>query len=263
MTELPLTGKRIVVTRPPHAAEAFADRLRALGAEPVLLPTIRIRPPQDPGPLDRALTHLAQYDWAIFTSANAVEHVWNRLDAIDAGSRGVSWPPSAAIGPATARALRERGLHAALVPEQHIAEALFAALAQRAHLAESRIFLPQGNLARPVLADLLREAGAVVDAPIAYETVAADTDPTLLAPPIDAIAFTSPSTVQSFAAQFDDPLALLGSARIACIGPITADAARACGLPVHIMADPHTTEGLIAALRAALARHPIERTSTE
>ena len=263
MTARPLAGKRIVITRPPHAAEAFAERLRALGAEPVLLPTVRLRPPQDCGPLDRALARLEQYDWVVFTSANAVEHVWERLSATGPDPERAAWPPIAAIGPATAAALSARGLSAALVPEQHIAEALFEALARRARLAGARILLPQGNLARPILADLLREAGATVDAPIAYENVAAEMDPATLAGPLDAITFTSASTVQNFAAQFDDPLAVVGGALIACIGPITADAARACGLPVHVVAEPHTVDGLITALSAAFAEHPAERTSPE
>lgn len=263
MTLQSLAGKRVVITRPPHVAGEFADRLRALGAEPVLLPTVYIRPPQDSGPLDHALDHLERYDLIIFTSANAVEQVWERAQAVGRTPDHIAWPQIAAIGPATAAALDRRGLHAALVPEQHVAEALFDALAQAVRLAGLRVLLPQSNLARPILADRLRAAGASVDAPIAYETITTDADPAVLASPPDAITFTSASAVQSFAAQFDSGAALSPGTLIACIGPITADAARACGLPVHVVAEPHTIDGLIAALGAAFARPSTERMSAE
>jgi uroporphyrinogen III methyltransferase/synthase len=259
MTPRPLEGKRVVVTRPPDAAAPFAARLRELGAEPVLLPTISIRPPQDSGPLDRALARLDQYDWLIFTSANAVEQVWKRLEALGLHQKAAGWPPIAAIGPATAGALAEHALAPALLPERHVAEALADSLAAAGDWRGKRVLLPQGNLARPLLADSLRAAGAEVDAPTAYENVRADVDRALLAQPIDAITFTSPSTAQNFAAQFDDPAGVAGHALVVCIGPITADAVRACGLPVHIVAEPHTAEGLIAALCAAFARPATER----
>ncbi len=263
MTPQSLAGKRVVITRPPHAAGEFASRLRALGAEPVLLPTVSIRPPQDCGPLDHALEYLERYDWVIFTSANAVEHVWERARALGRTPDHTAWPQIAAIGPATAAALSRCGLQAALVSEQHVAEALFDALARATRLAGLRVLLPQSNLARPILADRLRAAGASVDAPVAYETIITDADPSVLAPPPDAITFTSASAVQSFAAQFDSIATLSPGTLIACIGPVTADAARACGLPVHVVADPHTIEGLIAALDTAFAHPPSERISAE
>lgn len=261
MTLRSLEGKRIVVTRPPDAAAPFADRLRELGAEPVLLPTITIRPPQDTRPLDRALACLDQYDWVVFTSANAVEHVWKRLETLELHLEAGGWPPIAAIGPATAGALAERELAPTLVPDRHVAEALAEALMATGDLRGRRVLLPQGNLARPALADSLRAVGAAVDAPIAYENVRADVDRALLVQPIDAITFTSPSTAQNFATQFDDPVGVAGNALVTCIGLITADAVRACGLPVHIVADPHTAEGLIAALCTAFARQAPERNS--
>lgn len=254
MSTSALAGKRIVITRPRHKADSFADKLREHGAIPVLMPTIAIQPPGDPVPLDAALRDLARYDWAIFTSANTVTHIWARFDALDAHPAPDAWPRVAAIGPATAKALRKRGIEPALVPAEHVAEALFAALADRAPLRGARVLLPQGDLARPVLADLLRGAGADVTAVIAYENVPPEIDPDALAVPLDAITFTSPSTAQNFAAQFDDPFTVIGDARIACIGPVTADAVRALGFPVHIVAEPHTVNGLVSALIAAFER---------
>ncbi len=254
MTPGPLAGKRIAITRPKHKAAAFAGMLRAQGAEPVLIPTIAIEPPRDPAPLDAALRELARFDWVIITSANTVTHTWQRIDAMRLHIPPEAWPPVAAIGPATAKALRRRGIEPALVPAQHIAEALFAALDRQADLRGTRVLLPQGNLARPVLADLLRGTGADVTAVTAYENVQPDIDPGVLAVPLDAITFTSSSTVQNFAAQFEDPHAAIGDALVACIGPVTADTVRELGLPVHIVADPHTVEGLVAALQTAFER---------
>ena len=89
---------------------------------------------------------------------------------------------------------------------------------------------------------------------VAYENVRPDIAPADLDTPFDAITFTSPSTAQNFVAMFDDPLAVIGAALVACIGPVTADAVQALGLPVHLVADPHTVDGLIAALIAAFER---------
>jgi uroporphyrinogen-III synthase len=239
MTARPLAGKRIVITRPPHKAHAFADRLRDLGAEPVLLPTITIQPPSDPASLDDALQHLNRYDWLILTSANTVTTIEQRLAALKLDP---VWPPIAVIGPATGKALQETyHITPAVMPEKHVAEALFAALHAHADLSGARVLLPQGDLARPVLTDRLRGAGAVVDSVIAYENVRPEIDPALLANPVDAVTF-------------GDPLSAISMARIACIGPVTADTARELGLPVHIVAEPHTLDGLIDALIQAFER---------
>lgn len=242
----PITGKRIVITRPPHKAAGFAAQLRALGAEPLVLPTITIRAPGDTSRLDAALSALNRYDWVVVTSANGVAHVWQRLEALNL--TGHDWPPVAVIGPATGRALEAHGIMPRLMPENHVAEALFDAMQQRVDLRGKRILLPQGNLARSVLADLLHSAGAIVDPVIAYETVPADSSAMPTLPAFDAITFTSSSTVESFCEMVDDPIAAIGSAAVACIGPITAQTAQDQGLPVHAVAEPHTIDGLIAAL---------------
>ncbi len=94
MTTHPLAGKRIVITRPPHQADVLANRLRELGAEPVLLPTITIQPPRDLAPLDDALRHVDHYDWLILTSANAVTTIVQRLTALNLDP---VWPAVAVI----------------------------------------------------------------------------------------------------------------------------------------------------------------------
>jgi uroporphyrinogen-III synthase len=254
MTPGSLAGKRIVITRPPHKAGSFAERLRELGAEPVLVPTIAIQPAADPFPLDRALQTLDRYDWIVFTSANAVSHLWQRLEMLALDPTHLRWPAVAVIGPATGQALQEHGIPPAVMPGKHVAEALFDALQQTTDLSGTRILLPQGNLARPVLAGLLREAGAEVETVVVYETIRPEMGPALLSEPFDAVTFTSSSTVQNFVEMFDDPLRVVGSALVACIGPVTADTVSEFGLPVHVIAEPHTVDGLIDVLVAAFER---------
>ncbi|MBN1562280.1 MAG: uroporphyrinogen-III synthase [Anaerolineae bacterium] len=251
----PLNGKQIVITRPPHKAEAFAAQLRELGAVPVLMPLIEIRPPREPILLDAVLQGLAAFDWMIITSANAVTHIWRRFEVLQINPAQIIWPKIAAIGPATANMLHQHGVEFALMPDEHVAEALFAALDAQIKLKGTRILLPQGNLARSFLADSLAAAGADVLPVIAYETVRSTINSALLKQPFDAITFTSSSTVENFVDQFDDPRAIIGEALVACIGPVTADTARDLGLPVHVIADPYTVDGLIAALGAAFERN--------
>lgn len=239
-----MRGRRIVITRPPHKAATLADSLRALGAEPIILPTIAIEPVEDASELDRALQQA--YDWAIFTSPNAVAHVWRRFAALEIAPR---LPPRlAAVGTATAQSLREQGYEPDLIPPCQTAEGLYAALIAHYDLRGRRVFLPQGDLARPYLANHLRAAGAQVTSVVAYRNVRPIIDEALLALPFDAITFTSASTVQNFVDLFDNPLEVIGSAQVVCIGPVTAQAAQDKGLPVHCIAEPHSIEGLMTAL---------------
>jgi uroporphyrinogen III methyltransferase/synthase len=239
-----LRGKRILVTRPRAQADSLCDRLRALGAQPIVFPTIAIAPPEDYGPLDEALAALREYDWAILTSVNGVAAFWGRLQEIAA-----SVPPGlrfAAIGPATARALEEQGVRAEFVPDEYVAESLAAGLGE---VRGQRVLLARADIARRALADDLRAQGAVVTEVAAYRTVPAEPDPAGLEEMrrgVDAIIFTSSSTVRNFVKMVGD-LHLEGAA-IACIGPITAASARKAGLTVDVMAQEYTTEGVVAAL---------------
>jgi uroporphyrinogen-III synthase len=250
-----LHNKRIAITRPEHKAADFADQLRARGAVPVLLPTIAIRPVEDPSRLDAALQRLSEYDWTLFTSANAVTQIFARLEAL-----GVSpaFRQVAVVGPVTARALEKRGISVDLIPVEHTATGLFVALDDMVDLRSKRIFLPQANLAQPTLDQLLTHAGALVDAIAAYETVQPDITWQGGADerPLDAITFTSSSTVENFLAALAHPLTKLAGVRVVCIGPITAQTARDNGLTVHAIAEPHTVDGIIAALESLFERTP-------
>lgn len=239
----PLAGQRIVVTRPLAQAGALADKLAALGAEPIMLPMIEIAPLDDLSELDAALQRLIAYDWVIFTSVNAVAIFWDRLAGpLPATVR------RAAVGPATACALETRGAPAAFIPAEFVAEALAAGIGD---MAGQRCLLPQAELAREALADDLRRRGAVVDEVAIYRTLPAALDPRGLAAwrrGVDAVTFTSASAVRNFARLLGGPPAAARWPAIACIGPVTAAAARVAGLPVAVVASEYTLDGLVAAL---------------
>jgi uroporphyrinogen III methyltransferase / synthase len=234
-----LAGRRIVITRPEPDADRLAERLRALGATPVVVPAIRIEF-TDPPELDDALARIAGYDWVIFTSRNGVEAVFRR-------TRSIAGPRVAAIGPATAQALREHGVESDLMPDEYVAEAVLDALGD---VAGCRCLLPRADIAREALATGLAARGAVVHEIAAYRTRPI-TEPRADLGPVDAVTFTSSSTVRGFLAGGPVP----GGARIVCIGPITARTARECGLAVSTVAEAYTEDGLIAALQAAFT-HP-------
>ena len=235
---LPLFGQRIAVTRAKEQAADFAGRLRLLGAEPILAPTIRIDPPQDWGPLDRAITELDQYDWLIFTSQNGVGKFIDRLDASEQDLRAVRGQIGA-IGPATAEALNKLHLKVDVIPESFVAEGLLKAL-EPFDFAGKRVLIPRATIAREVLPDTLRSRGANVDVVPAYRTVRPGVEPV----EADWYVFTSSSTASNLLEGIDS----LPNAQIASIGPVTSDTIRSCGFKVDAEADPHTTDGLIDAL---------------
>ena len=250
----PLFGLRVLVTRPRRKAGETAARLRELGAEPILFPTIAIQPPENWQPLDAAVADLARrdYDWVIFTSTNGVRFFWERLEEAGLDARAFGGVRLAAIGPVTAEALREHGLQPDLVPGQYVAEAI---LDEIGRLSGKRVLLPRANIARPALAKGLLELGAEeVDEVSAYQTVPAGREDAervremLAGGEIDVLTFTSSSTVRNFAAAMEPLPDLPEGTTVACIGPITAQTARAWGLPVHVSAEEHTIPGLVGAL---------------
>ncbi len=249
-----LAGKRILITRPRLQAAELGERLAALGAIPIYLPTIEIAPLLDYAKLDEALKNLARYQWIIFTSVNGVAAVWERMSGLRAGTSPAPTTKVAAIGPATAKALADQGVEAAFVPEEYIAEAILDGLGE---VRGQRILLPRADRAREVLAVELRRQGAVVDEIAAYRTVPAVPDPEGLAElqhGVDAITFTSASTVRSFVEQLGRPP---DEALVACIGPITAQAAEAVGLKVAIVAQEYTMAGLVTALENYFTRESV------
>lgn len=253
----PLHGKRIVVTRTPEQSTTLTDQLRALGATPISMPTIRIEPLADLTALDAALQALTRYDWLIVTSANAVAIVGERLRA--AGLTPEDWGHLhiAAVGPATTEALNGYGLTPTFVPERFEGEEIARGL--QAHVGDLRglrILLPQAAIARLQLADALTRQGAVVDVIPIYQTLPATLEAaalTQLQQGVDVITFTSGSTVRNFMQEITTsnmPSAIVQRAAIACIGPQTAAAAQDLGLHVDLVAAESTVDGLVDALIA-------------
>ena len=252
----PLENKRILVTRPRAQAAELCDKLVAQGALPIVFPTIEIAPLDDYTALDRAIRHLAQYQWIIFTSVNGVKAFWDRLDVIGGGITPTM--RVAAIGPATASALQAHDVTVTLIPDEYVAEAIIESIGA---VQGQRILLPRADIARETLAVELQQRGALVDEIAAYRTLPAQPDPNGLIElrrGVDVITFTSASTVRNF-------VALVGRASIppqafiACIGPITANTAREFDLRVDIQATDYTTDGLVAALVKHFAETAVEK----
>jgi uroporphyrinogen III methyltransferase/synthase len=256
----PLFGRRIVVTRARAQAGDLSRELETLGAEVVEFPTIEIQPPGDFEPLDKAIRELGGYDWLVFTSVNGVQAFVTRLGEHGLDLRSVPRDAKiAAIGPATAESLRLAGLNVDAIPGEYRAEALLEELGGDS-LEDKKVLIPRAKVAREVLPERLREAGAEVDVPPAYESVPSNEGAESLASrletgEVDCITFTASSTVENFVLAFGEERAreLAAGASVACIGPITADTARGYGLKVAVEAGEYTIPGLIEAVRELLS----------
>ncbi|HKA13624.1 MAG TPA: uroporphyrinogen-III C-methyltransferase, partial [Myxococcota bacterium] len=255
----PLFGCRVLVTRAPEQSGDLVAALAHAGAEAVLCPLIRLAEPDDPAALDAALARLAEYHAIVFTSANAV-----RFTAQRAQRRGVALATGSArvvcVGPATAQAALDAGLpvHRA-PPARHDAEAVLAQLIAEGDVRGQRFLVPRSDLARDVLPDGLRAAGAQVDAVVAYRNAPADVDRDwlrgeLVAGRLDVLTFASPSAARRFCALLD-PAARAAAARctVAAIGPVTARALASEGLPAQVVAQSATAAGLVEELALAIA----------
>jgi uroporphyrinogen III methyltransferase / synthase len=254
----PLHGRTVLVPRTRQQASALSERLRALGAEPVEAPTIVLAPAPEPEALQKLVAGLGEgaFDWVAFTSANGVEAVWNHVRALGRDSRLLAPVRVAAVGPGTAAALAGHGLHADLVARPATTQALADALVSTG--AGQRVLLPRADLATPVLAETLVEAGWTVTEADAYHLRRAEALPSGVADglrdgSIDAVALASSSTARNL-------VELLGGlphpdVRVASIGPVTTEACRDLGMRVDAEADPHDLDGLVA----AVARGPAGR----
>jgi uroporphyrinogen III methyltransferase/synthase len=245
---LPLFGKRIVVTRATEQAGSLAARLSELGAGVIELPTIEIRPPADPAPLDRAIAELETYDWVIFTSANGVRFFVEALDRSTRDLRALK-ARVCAIGPATRDALAALHVKVDLIGKDYVAEGLLEAFEEHA-LAGARVLLPRAAVARDLVPVELAARGARVNVVEAYRTIApeglADRIRELFARRPDCITFTSSSTVRNFvdAAGAD----VLHGVTAASIGPITSATARELGVDIAVEANPYTVDALVRAI---------------
>ena len=254
----PLFGKRVLVTRSREQAGELIDLLEDLGAEAIEAPSIRIVPPTDLAAVDEACAAAASCDWIVFTSANGVEHFMRRLLAGPLDVRALRGPRLCAIGPATAERLARYGIKVDLMPIEFRAEAVVEALKATGDLRGRRILLPRADIARELLADELRKAGAEVTEVAAYRTLKAslvessgrDIYKMLLDGEIHVVMFTSASTVRNFAQAMGQEQAadLLRTTVVACIGPVTAEAAERLDIKTTVMPAEYTIPALVEAI---------------
>ncbi|HEY1728648.1 MAG TPA: uroporphyrinogen-III C-methyltransferase [Candidatus Baltobacteraceae bacterium] len=249
--QLPLFGKRVLVTRMASGSLEFAARLWEAGGEPILAPLIRIVPPEDTREIIRAVESATSYKWIVFSSRNGVDAFWGELQARGRDARAFATTKVAAIGPKTAETLSEHGIMADFIPSRYVGESVGEGLLARTE-PNDRILLFRAQEARDALPDMLRDAGRNVEIVAAYRAVRNDVaDLAERVAKSDVLTFTSAGIVRSFVAQLPDPIQAARGKIVACIGPITADAAKAAGLDVSVVAEEFTTEGLARALIAA------------
>ncbi|UCH50498.1 MAG: uroporphyrinogen-III C-methyltransferase [Chloroflexota bacterium] len=249
---LPLFGKRILVTRAEHQAKELSQLLLSRGASPVGMPVIEISPPRSWRELDRAVRNLKSYRWVVFTSVNAVDIFWKRLYALQLDSRWLADTKIGTIGPATAAALEERGVHPDYVPKIYTSQGFLAGL-KRNDIAGCKVLLPRADIADNEISDGLARFGAEINQVTAYRTITAaksnsQAKQMLLRGEIDVITFTSASTVSSLLAILGQKWEIIRKARLACIGPKTAAVLTQKGIKADIVAQEHDIPGLVAAL---------------
>lgn len=255
MTDRPLQGLKVANTRASHQAASLTKLLEAQGAEVLPYPAIAVEPVRDTTMLDEALRAAVDgaFDWLVVTSSNTVLALSARLAELGFKPQALTELKIAAIGPSTADTLQgELGLEANVIPDDYVAESLADALSIS---AGERIFLPQSALARDVLAERLQAAGAEVTAVDAYRTLVGRGGVPLpeyfWRGDVDVVTFTSASTVHNFIRRLkreNGSAGMLVDVVVACIGPITADAARAHDLPVTVVPAEHTIERMVEAL---------------
>jgi uroporphyrinogen-III synthase len=243
----------VLVGRARHQAGALSGELRKLGATVIEIPFIEIRKPHRFKPLDSALQNLDHYDWLILTSVNGVEAMWERLKKLRLKKPNLKQLSIAAIGPATKKAIEQRGVQVDIVPKEYVAESVVRSLRRR--VKGKRVLLVRAKVARDVIPRDLRKAGAHVDVVEAYETVVPLSSRTRLRSTLanprqrpHVITFTSSSTVRNFVALLGRRNASLDGIRLASIGPVTSSTLRELGLRVDIEAKEFTIPGLIAAI---------------
>ena len=247
----PLFGKRVLVTRARSQVSRLSESLEAHGAETIQAPAIRICPIADTEDLDAAIRDISKYDWITFTSPNGVRGLRARLAALSLDSRALSGVQIATVGPATAEAVEEIGIRPDLSPQVYAAQGLIDAFAANG-VRNGRALCLRSDIGRETLPDGLRKAGLEVDEVVAYRTgMAPDSSEAareaLCDGPrrVDAVTFTSSSTVTNLAKLLGGDIEPINNAVVACIGPITAETARGLGIRVDVVAKRQTVEGLV------------------
>jgi uroporphyrinogen-III synthase/uroporphyrinogen III methyltransferase/synthase len=246
----------VLVTRSQRQSSKLIEELRGLGAEPVEVPVLEIVPPESYDALDDALRHLDRFDWLVLSSGNALHTICARSARFAVNPACAEGLKVAAVGRATAEIARAFGFHVDIVPETYVAEALVAAMSD--HVKGKRILLPRAVIARDVIPDALRTAGATVDVVDAYRNVLPASAPEklreALQKKIDAATFTSSSSVTHLkeAAEKAGIVFPFAGVPAVSIGPITSQTLREHGWEPAAEANPSDIGGLVAAVTQAL-----------
>jgi len=251
----PLFGRRVLLTRPRHQADDLARRLEQLGAVTFNLPVVDIRAPVDWAPVDRGLANLGRYGWLVFTSANGVHALIRRLRQTGRDLRALGSVRLAAIGPATADALRSYHLEPDIIPAEYRSEALAAALRERA--CGQRVLLARADRGRDVLREELAAVAEVDQVAVYSQVDVVGPDPHLLdclrRGEIDYVTLTSSNIARAFVRALDAPCRArieTGKVQLVSISPVTSAAVRELGLPVAADAAEYTAAGVAEALIA-------------
>jgi uroporphyrinogen III methyltransferase/synthase len=254
----PLFGKRVVVTRSREQAGPLTQKLRDLGAEVLEVPTIKFGPPTRRQDLIDALLELNSYNWLVFTSPNGVTTFFEYFFRQFHDMRDLGGARIAAVGPATAKKLKELHLQVDIMPDEAIGSAVAEAFKEFESIENLKICLLRAEVANRDLPDALEAEGAIVDDIALYQTLPETEDvegsaASLNEKGADWVLFTSGSTVEHFHARFNLPelRARFPGLRLATIGPETTKVMKALGVNPDVEAKQHTTEGLIAAVLKA------------
>jgi uroporphyrinogen-III synthase len=249
----PLDGKRIVVTRAIEQARGLKDSLEKLGAIVLLVPAVSFSEPADSSALDGTIRSLDEFDWILFTSANAVRFFANRCKKLGRAFTEGKRPCCAAVGPVTASAAAAEGFTIDYVAKEFLGTALAWEL--NASLVGKRVLLPRSERAGRELPDALKSGGAEVIEVVAYRTGGVGAaDPAVMEAlreaRVDVVSFFSPSAVENLRGELGaDVLSRLASkVALAAVGPVTATALRKAGLPVAIEALDATAESMTIAI---------------
>jgi uroporphyrinogen-III synthase len=254
-----LSGQRVLITRAHDQAPGLARLLEAEGAVVLAIPTIEIVPPQSFQPLDKALKKIHAYDWMILTSVNGVQALERRMKKADIAAGLLRRLRVVAIGPATKAALEEIGVRVDVVPPEYVAEAVVDSV--RGQVEGKKILLVRAKVARDVIPQQLRRAGAHVDVAEAYQTILPQTSRAKLRLALsgeqrpDFITFTSSSTARNFVALLErgiTPKQLLHGIKLASIGPVTSQTLREVGLWADIEAEDYNMPGLVEAIAGSV-----------
>lgn len=255
---LKLHGKTVLVTRPKAQASALTHLLQMHGASVLELPSIEILPPKSFTALNRAVKEIHKFDWIFFASTHSVHYFMETLKKSGRDARALAGVKIAAIGSATAEALYEAGIQADFVPAKYTSQSMIDEMKKKFPINGSRFFLPRTDIAPPELLDFLKKAGARVTQAVAYRTVktgGAAIKKTLRDclenKKIDAVTFTSSSTVKNFFDSLSEDLKARmkrRSVRMVSIGPVTTQTLKTYGFTPWRQAKEHTVRGLVESM---------------